>query len=89
MKNLLLIGIWVMLMASCASQPKNDFKDNGYQADTVYISGQVLNFPEGKTLQVGYMKFVEDEQVRLDVTPDSAGHFKQGIYSIRQRSVRE
>lgn len=76
MKNLLLIGIWVMLMASCASQPKNDFKDNGYQADTVYISGQVLNFPEGKTLQVAYMKFVEDEQVRLDVTPDSVGHFE-------------
>ena len=53
--------LWgVILVASCASQPKNDFKDNGYQTDTVYISGQVLNFPEGKTLQVAYMKFVED-----------------------------
>ena len=69
--------LWgVILVASCTSQPKNDFKDNGYQSDTVYISGQVLNFPEGKTLQVAYMKFVEDEQVRLDVTPDSAGHFE-------------
>ena len=79
MKNVLLIGIWVMLMASCTSQPKNDFKDNCYQSDTVYISGQVLNFPEGKTLQVAYMKFVEDEQVRLDVTPDSAGHFEMQV----------
>ena len=76
MKTLIRCLWGVMLMASCTSQPKNDFKDNGYQTDTVYISGQVLNFPEGKTLQVAYMKFVEDEWVRLDVTPDSAGHFE-------------
>lgn len=76
MKTLVGWFLGAMSLASCLPQPKNGFVDNGYQADTVYISGEVLNFPEGKTLQVAYHQWVEDEQVRLDITPDSVGHFE-------------
>ena len=55
-KSLYLISLIILGMVGCQNHSKNTgyFKDNGYQADTVYISGQVLNFPEGKTLQVSY-----------------------------------
>ena len=81
MKNInLLLGI-LLALVGCQSRSTSGgyFKDNGYQADTVYISGQVRNFPEGKTLQIVSMKFVEDEQVKLEITPDSLGYFEARI----------
>ena len=80
-KSLYLISLIILGMVGCQNHSKNAgyFKDNGYQADTVYISGQVLNFPEGKTLQVSYWKFVEDEQALLKFTPDSMGNFEMRI----------
>ena len=80
-KSLYLISLIILGMVGCQNHSKNAtcFKDNGYQADTVHISGQVLNFPEGKTLQVSYTKFVEDEHVKLQFTPDSMGNFEMRI----------
>ena len=80
-KSLCLISLIILGMVGCQNHSKNTgyFKDNGYQADTVHISGQVLNFPEGKTLQVSYTKFVEDEHVKLQFTPDSMGNFEMRI----------
>lgn len=80
-KSLYLIGLIILGMVGCQNHSKNTgyFKDNGYQADTVYISGKVLNFPEGKTLQVSYTKFVEDEHTMLKFAPDSIGNFEVRI----------
>ncbi|MBR5204681.1 MAG: hypothetical protein IKW32_05615, partial [Bacteroidaceae bacterium] len=80
-KSLYLISLIILGMVGCQNHSKNTgyFKDNGYQADTVYISGQVLNFPEGKTLQVSYTKFVEDEHTMLKFAPDSLGNFEVRI----------
>ena len=80
-KSLYLISLIILGMVGCQNHSKNTsyFKDNGYKADTVYISGQVLNFPEGKNLQVSYNQFVEDEYVKLQFTPDSMGNFEMRI----------
>ena len=80
-KSLYLFSLIILGMVGCQNHSKNTsyFKDNGYQADTVYISGQVLNFPEGKNLQVSYTQFVEDEYVKLQFTPDSMGNFEMRI----------
>ena len=80
-KSLYLISLIILGMVGCQNHSKNTgyFKDNGYQADTVYISGQVLNFLEGKTLQVSYTKFVEDEHTMLKFAPDSLGNFEVRI----------
>ena len=80
-KSLYLFSLIILGMVGCQNYSKNTsyFKDNGYKADTVYISGQVLNFPEGKNLQVSYSQFVEDEYVKLQFTPDSMGNFEMRI----------
>ena len=68
-------------MMGCQNHPNHTscFKDNGYQADTVYISGQVLNFPTGNSLRINYTKFIENEYVKLNITPDSLGYFEARI----------
>lgn len=77
MKNLIFVSIVLLALGGCKQKHFTEgcFKDNGYQDDTIYISGNVSGLPTGKTLQVAYNKFVEDEDVRLEITPDCEGNF--------------
>ena len=77
MKTIVLTSILLLALVGCGQGQLagSAFKDNGYQEDTVYISGNVFGLPADKTLKVAYDKFVEDEQVNLNITPDSEGNF--------------
>lgn len=77
MKNIVLTSILLLALVGCGQGQLagSAFKDNGYQEDTVYISGNVFGLPADKTLKVAYDKFVEDEHVNLNITPDSEGNF--------------
>ena len=74
---LMLLATLALALVGCKqnSLAGDCFKDNGYQNDTVYISGKVSGFPTDLTLQVAYNKFVEDEDVRMEITPDNEGNF--------------
>lgn len=82
------IGI-LAILSGCRSHSEGEtpFKDNGYRNDTVYISGQIGNCPKGHTLWVSYDKWVEDEQVTLNVTPDSLGNFQVCVPVVNSMSV--
>lgn len=89
MKNLTFILGLLLLFAGCRSQqkPVSLFLDNGYQEDSVYICGQVLNHPEGGNFLVHYSAFVEDENVRLEVKPDSLGNFRCSVPVINSTQI--
>ena len=87
MKNLFLVSCLLLVLVGCNSNGSVEFfKDNGYQEDTVYISGKVQNFPEGGNLLIAYPKSVEGIQERMSVKPDSMGYFEVRIPVIN--SVR-
>lgn len=77
----------VLVASSCTPRPASPFKDNGYQNDMVYISGEVRNLPAGKNLQIVYTKLVEDEQARLDIAPDSTGRFEARVPVVNSTSL--
>lgn len=60
MKNLFFVTCLLLVLVGCNTNGSMEsFKDNGYQEDTVYISGKVQNFPEGGNLLIAYPKSVE------------------------------
>ena len=87
MKNLFFLSCLFLVLVGCNSNGSVEFfKDNGYQEDTVYISGKVQNFPKSGTLLIAYPKSVEGKQERMSVKPDSMGYFEVRIPVIN--SVR-
>lgn len=87
MKNLSFVTCLLLVLVGCNTNGSvESFKDNGYQEDTVYISGKVQNFPEGGNLLIAYPKSVEGIQERMSVKPDSLGYFEVRIPVIN--SVR-
>ena len=87
MKNLFFVTCLLLVLVGCNTNGSvESFKDNGYQEDTVYISGKVQNFPEGGNLLIAYPKSVEGIQERMSVKPDSLGYFEARIPVIN--SVR-
>ena len=80
MKNMFYMLGFLLMFVSCNSgHTVGFFKDNGYQEDTVYISGRVQNFPEGRELLIAYPRLIEGEQERLSVKPDSLGYFEARV----------
>lgn len=87
MKNLFFVSCLFLVLVGCNSNASVEFfKDNGYQEDTVYISGKVQNFPKSGNLLIAYPKSVEGKQERMSVKPDSMGYFEVRIPVIN--SVR-
>lgn len=87
MKNLFFLSCLFLVLVGCNSNVSVEFfKDNGYQEDTVYISGKVQNFPKSGNLLIAYPKSVEGKQERMSVKPDSMGYFEVRIPVIN--SVR-
>ena len=87
MKNLFFLSCLFLVLVGCNSNGSVEFfKDNGYQEDTVYISGKVQNFPKSGNLLIAYPKSVEGKQERMSVKPDSIGYFEVRIPVIN--SVR-
>ena len=87
MKNLFFLSCLFLVLIGCNSNASVEFfKDNGYQEDTVYISGKVQNFPKSGNLLIAYPKSVEGKQERMSVKPDSMGSFEVRIPVIN--SVR-
>lgn len=89
MKNLTFIWGVLLLLAGCQSPqtPSSLFMDNGYRSDTVYVSGQVLNFPKDKSLQIYYTDFVKGGQTSLKLKPDSLGNFRMCVPVINSTSL--
>ena len=80
MKNLFFLSCLFLVLVGCNSNGSVEFfKDNGYQEDTVYISGKVQNFPKSGNLLIAYPKSVEGKQERMSVKPDSMGYFEVRI----------
>lgn len=81
-------SIFLILLPILASAQsfKSLFLDNGYRADSITISGQLLNRTSRIQPSIAYNHFITGEEVKMTIHVDSLGYFnvKAPVYNTTE-----